>query len=74
MKSTVKLSMATARKIVKDIFPAVKLERETAAPEIARFKGATGPGGMEVVVENDWFTGDGRICVTGEFSFAITGV
>lgn len=64
MKSTVKLSMATARKIVKDIFPAVKLESETAAPEISRFKGTTGPDGMEVVVENDWFTGNGRICVT----------
>lgn len=64
MKSTVKLSMATARKIVKNIFPSVKLESETAAPEISRFKGTTGPDGMEVVVENDWLTGDGKIVVT----------
>lgn len=64
MKSTVKLSMANARKIVRDVFPAMKLEKDSTTPEIARFRGRTGPDGMGVVVENDWLTGDGKIHMT----------
>ena len=61
MKSTVKLTMARARKIVKDVFPAMKLEKNSDVPGVASFRGRTGPDGLEVVVENDWFTGDGSI-------------
>lgn len=64
MKSTVKLTMARARKIVKDVFPTMELKKDSDVPGIAKFIGRTGPDGLMVVVENDWFTGDGSIHMT----------
>lgn len=57
----VKLTMAQARAIVWNQFPKMKLEMDKTPTAVAIYRGTTGPDGLDVKIENDWFHGDGYI-------------
>lgn len=63
-KKNVKLTMNAARLLARQVMPGVKLERDKTPPSVAIYRGDTGPDGLSIRVENDWFHGDGMIHMT----------
>ena len=60
-KKNVKLTMAAASRLARGVFPGIKLERDKTVPDVAIYRGSTGPDGLSVRIENDWLRHDGAI-------------
>lgn len=60
-KKNVKLTMAAASRLARGVFPGIKLERDKTVPDVAIYRGSTGPDGLSVRIENDWLRHDGMI-------------
>ena len=60
----VKLTQQTARTLIGRITPRLKISKDETAADVAIFRAATGPDGLDIVCENDWFTCNGRISLT----------
>ena len=53
--------MAAASRLARGVFPGIKLERDKTVPDVAIYRGSTGPDGLSVRIENDWLRHDGAI-------------
>lgn len=60
-KKNVKLTMAAASRLARGVFHGIKLERDKTVPDVAIYRGSTGPDGLSVRIENDWLRHDGAI-------------
>ena len=63
-RKNVKLTMKDARLLARQMIPGVKLEKDKTVPSVAIYRGDTGPDGLAIRIENDWFYGDGMIHLT----------
>lgn len=64
MYNPVKLTKKTAWQLISRIHPRLNITKDAAPPEVAIFRASTGPEGLEIRCENDWFTRNGRIKLT----------
>lgn len=60
----VKLTKRKAWELISRIHPRLNIKQETTPPDVAIFKASTGPEGLEIRCENDWFNHNGRIKLT----------
>ena len=60
----VKLTKRTAWELISRIFPRLNISKDTTPPDVAIFRASTGPEGLEIRCENDWFNHNGRIKLT----------
>lgn len=60
----VKLTKRTAWELISRIFPRLNISKDTTPPDVAIFRASTGPAGLEIRCENDWFNRNGRIKLT----------
>ena len=61
---TIKLTMKTAKNLIGRIDPRLKVVKDDTTPDVAIFRATTGNAGLDIVCENDWQTGNGRISLT----------
>lgn len=59
-----KLTKKTAVELIGRIFPGLHISKEETGPDVAIFRASTGPQGLEIRCENDWFNHNGRIELT----------
>lgn len=64
MVKPVKLTKKTAWELISRIHSQLNISNDAAAPEVAIFRASTGPEGLEIRCENDWFNHNGRIRLT----------
>lgn len=57
----VKLTKRKAWELISRIHPRLNIKQEATPPDVAIFKASTGPEGLEIRCENDWFDHNGRI-------------
>lgn len=60
----VKLTKRKAWELISRIHPRLNIKQEATPPDVAIFKASTGPEGLEIRCENDWFNHNGRIKLT----------
>ena len=60
----VKLTKRKAWELISRIQPRLNIKQEATPPDVAIFKASTGPEGLEIRCENDWFNHNGRIKLT----------
>ena len=60
----VKLTKRKAWELISRIHPRLNIRQEATPPDVAIFKASTGPEGLEIRCENDWFNHNGRIKLT----------
>lgn len=60
----VKLTKRTAWELISRICPRLNISKDTTPPDVAIFRASTGPAGLEIRCENDWFNHNGRIRLT----------
>lgn len=60
----VKLTKRVAWELISRIHPRLNIQKEITPPDVAIFKASTGPEGLEIRCENDWFNHNGRIKLT----------
>lgn len=60
----VKLTKRAAWELISRIYPRLNIKKESTLPDVAIFKATTGPEGLEIRCENDWFNHNGRIKLT----------
>lgn len=60
----VKLTKRTAWELISRIFPRLNISKDTTPPDVVIFRASTGPAGLEIRCENDWFNHNGRIRLT----------
>ena len=60
----VKLTKRKAWELISRIHPRLNIKQEVTPPDVAIFKASTGPEGLEIRCENDWFNHNGRIKLT----------
>ena len=53
-----------AWELISRIHPRLNIKQEATPPDVAIFKASTGPEGLEIRCENDWFNHNGRIKLT----------
>ena len=53
-----------AWELISRIYPRLNIKQEATPPDVAIFKASTGPEGLEIRCENDWFNHNGRIKLT----------
>ena len=64
MYKTLKLTKKTASELIGRICPRLNINKDNTPPEVAIFRATTGPKGLEIKCENDWYNHDGRIKLT----------
>lgn len=64
MYKTVKLTKKTAWELISRIHPRLNISKDSTPPDVAIFRASTGPEGLEIRCENDWFNYNGRIKLT----------
>ncbi len=64
MYKTLKLTKKTASELIGQICPRLNINKDNTPPEVAIFRATTGPKGLEIKCENDWYNHDGRIKLT----------
>lgn len=64
MYKLVKLTKKTAAQLIYQICPRLNIIKDATPPDVAIFKASTGPNGLEICCENDWFDHNGRIKLT----------
>lgn len=57
----VKLTKRKAWELISRIHPRLNINQEVTPPDVAIFTASTGPEGLEIRCENDWFNHNGRI-------------
>lgn len=60
----VKLTKRKAWELISRIQPRLNIKQEATPSDVAIFKASTGPEGLEIRCENDWFNHNGRIKLT----------
>lgn len=60
----VKLTKRKAWELISRIHPRLNINQEVTPPDVAIFTASTGPEGLEIRCENDWFNHNGRIKLT----------
>ena len=60
----VKLTKRVAHDLINSICSRLNIHKDDTAPDVAIFRASTGPAGLDIVCENDWNTGNGRISLT----------
>lgn len=60
----VKLTKRKAWELISRIHPRLNIKQEATPSDVAIFKASTGPEGLEIRCENDWFNHNGRIKLT----------
>ena len=60
----VKLTKQKAWELISRIQPRLNIKQEATPSDVAIFKASTGPEGLEIRCENDWFNHNGRIKLT----------
>ena len=60
----VKLTKRKAWELISRIHPRLNIKQEATPSDVAIFKASTGPEGLEIRCENDWFNHNGRIRLT----------
>lgn len=61
---SVRLNKDIAKTLIDRIFPGLKIVKDSTPSDVAIFRARTGPDGLEIRCENDWFDLNGRIGVT----------
>lgn len=61
---SVELTAKTAWELIGRIVPNLKIRKVTTSPEKAIFLAYTGPDGLDIICENDWYDRDGLIRLT----------
>lgn len=60
----VKLTKRQAWELISRIYPRLNIQKEITPSDVAIFTATTGPEGLEIRCENDWFNHNGRIKLT----------
>lgn len=60
----VKLTKRVAWELISRIHPRLNIQKEVTPSDVAIFTATTGPEGLEIRCENDWFNHNGRIKLT----------
>ncbi len=61
MYKTLKLTKKTAAELIGRICPRLNISKDNTPPDVAIFRASTGPDGLEIICENDWYDHNGRI-------------
>lgn len=61
---TVKLTKKTAKQLIDRICPRLNIVKEATLPNMTIYTAHTGPEGLEIRCENDWYDLNGRIKLT----------
>lgn len=64
MYKPLKLTKKTAAKLIGKICPKLSIYRDNTPQEVAIYRAYTGPEGLEIVCENDWYNHNGKIKLT----------
>lgn len=64
MYKPLKLTKKTARELIGRICSRLDITKEETASNAITFRASTGPSGLEIRCENDWFNNNGRIKLT----------
>lgn len=61
---TVKLTKKTAKQLIDRVCPRLNIVKEITPPDVAIYTTRTGPEGLEIRCENDWYDLNGRLKLT----------
>mgnify|MGYP000757156549 FL=1 len=64
MHKPVKLAKRTACVLISRISANRNIKKDVTPPDVVIFRASTGPAGLEIRCENDWFNHNGRIRLT----------
>ena len=62
--STIKLTKRTAYELISRISTGRNIKKDDTAPDVEIYRASTGPSGLEITCENDWFDRNGFIKLT----------
>lgn len=64
MYKPIKLTRKTAWELISRISSGLNVRKDDVPSDVAIFRASTGPAGLEICCENDWFNHNGRIKMT----------
>lgn len=62
--NTVKLTKKTAYELISRISTGRNIKKDDTPPDVAIYRASTGPSGLTITCENDWFDHNGLIKMT----------